>query len=521
MLDQMKKLDIILASIQALDVKIDLERLKTTSGAAYDFVDRRKEDTIYDYCLPGTRREMIKNITLWCHKPHQTVFWICGMAGTGKSTLVRTVAKQIEIEGLPVASFFFRQEIADQKDGSLFVPSIVAQLLKKYPILRPHVAAALEDDLMLPGGPMSNQFTQLLKKPMSHANLDQLVLVIDALDECHAGDAKIILVQLAQLAKQSNLRIIITSRPEPALRADFNNIKSDSIRLEEIRDEVEADIRQFFQSSFKSLVEEDAIKPATRLSHGWPDDATIEQLVQLTNPLFIFAATLYRYVKASTPIQRLKEILEENQHTILPGIGQVYLPILKQVYAGADKQQMADFRAVVGSIVLLRNPLSIQALSGLLERDPGDIYEVLDPLHSVLSVPNDLAVPVRILHKSFMDFLLYTEHEFRIDDTSTNMALLESCLKLMDNLREDICSVSTPSTKRSDIDNVSDFISPELEHACLYWTSYVNGSIQDNDQVHQFLQRHFLHWVEALSWLGRFPQAIKCVSHLRQLIGVS
>ena len=521
-MSEMKRLDIVRATVQALNVKLDLHRLRPASGAAYEVVDDPKELTVYNYCLEGTRQKLIEQINSWCHQSHQKVFWVCGMAGTGKSTLIRTVARQIETEGLLAASFFFRQDIADQKDATLFVQSIVAQLIKKYPILRPHVAAALDNDLTLPGGSISNQFKRLVKEPISKAGLANLVLIVDALDECKQEHAKVVLANLALLAKELRLRIVLTSRPESDLRAAFDDLGPDSIRMEEVKEGVEPDLRLFFRTFFSDLVEKDAKRSTPHLEAGWPDDETIEKLVTLAMPLFIFAATVIRYVSEYKPKERLVAVLKENQNTNVTGIDRVYLPILQQIYTGADDQVRADFQSVAGPLILLRNPLSIPALSSLLGLSLADVGQVLEPLHSVLRVPNDLNSPVQILHKSFKDFLLESKHEFSIDNERTHDDLLRHCLRLMeDKLHMDICKVKAPGLRRVAFTQVSSYITPELEYACLYWSSHVREAIQDGGLVHRFLERHFLHWLEALSWLNRLSSAFTSITELLDRFEVS
>ena len=64
------------------------------------------------------------------------------------------------------------------------------------------------------------------------------------------------------------------------------------------------------------------------------------------------------------------------------------------------------FRKVVGSIVVLESPLSTRSLARLLQVPQKEVECRLDALHSVLSVPEDEDVPIRLLHLSFRDFLV-------------------------------------------------------------------------------------------------------------------
>jgi WD40 repeat protein len=43
----------------------------------------------------------------------------------------------------------------------------------------------------------------------------------------------------------------------------------------------------------------------------------------------------------------------------------------------------------------------------------------------------------------------------------------------------------------------------------------------DDDQVHVFLREHFLHWFEALGWLGKVSEGIHAISLLESIVSVS
>ncbi|BAE55954.1 unnamed protein product [Aspergillus oryzae RIB40] len=95
--------DRIIESVQAL---IQNFGLPIAEGASYDSYDNQHEDK----CLPETRTELRHQITDWAGSPEgECIFWLNGMAGTGKSTIARTVAQSLREKGLLGASFFFKK----------------------------------------------------------------------------------------------------------------------------------------------------------------------------------------------------------------------------------------------------------------------------------------------------------------------------------------------------------------------------------------------------------------------------
>jgi hypothetical protein len=64
----------------------------------------------------------------------------------------------------------------------------------------------------------------------------------------------------------------------------------------------------------------------------------------------------------------------------------------------------------------------------------------------------------------------------------------------------------------------------EVAYACSYWVQYAVMSgeyLKDDGDVHQFLTNHLLHWIEALSWLGRTSYVIHSLGSLQAIVDVS
>jgi hypothetical protein len=189
-----------------------------------------------------------------------------------------------------------------------------------------------------------------------------------------------------------------------------------------------------------------------------------------------------------------------------------------------------EFREILSPIAILASPLPTACLSRLLEIPKQDIDSRLVLLHSVLDIPPDPNAPVKLLHLSFRDFLVDSDkhaNDFWVDEKETHRKLAGRCLQLLgDHLAKDICRLQKPGTLRKDIDKqtIDGYLPPEVQYACLYWIYHLKGSeskVQDEDQAHQFLKRHFLHWLEALSLIGRISESIGLIDELQRIVDVS
>lgn len=188
-------------------------------------------------------------------------------------------------------------------------------------------------------------------------------------------------------------------------------------------------------------------------------------------------------------------------------------------------------KCILGSIVILSSPLSAESLSKLLYTQKQDIDETLEDLHSILDIPEKQTYHIRSHHPSFRDFLLSKERcgdsNFWVEENQAHQMLADNCIRLMSaSLKQNIFALDVPGTLVSEVKSsrVEQCLPPEVQYACLYWVQHLQkgrSRLYDNDRVHQFLQTHFLHWLEALSWMQRMSDGILAISLLESIVPVS
>ncbi|KAJ9654752.1 hypothetical protein H2198_006270 [Neophaeococcomyces mojaviensis] len=525
-------------------------RIKYVEGATFDAYGQ-----IHGACHPATRGELLQEIQDWAQRRgSKSIFWLNGMAGTGKSTISYTIAQWLT-QQRPFgvvdlgASFFFKRGEGDRGSAALLFPTIIRQLSMKVTSLDVHVAKAIDANLDICSKSLGEQFNKLVREPLLQSGCSQrrltYVVVIDALDECEReADIRIVLQLWSSLPQITNvdLRLFLTSRPELPIRLGFKKMSADAYKnmvLHEIPPPIiQRDILAFLKDALAEVREEYNLEPLsdTRLPDDWPGTKILQELTDMAVPLFIVAATIHRFVHDSNPKQRLENILKSRKLGQVSQMGQVYQPVLEQVAVSSrdkhDKEELyGEFRTIVGSIVTLAEPLAQTALAALLNISIETIALHLKPLHSVLQVPVDREAPVRPLHLSFGEFLTGQElrnQPFSVNNPATHSMLLTKCLKLLSSPRplglcENMCNLAYPGQPRRDLAPaiIQARLPPAVQYACRYWTHHAQHSgaqIHDDDKVHDFLQEHFLHWLEALSLLDRLAEAIEYVKTLQSLV---
>jgi hypothetical protein len=140
-------------------------------------------------CLEGTREALLETIYDWVKDTDPfgpRIFWLTGLAGTGKSSVAHTVAEYCHRGQLLGASFFFSRDQADRSDPRLVFSTIAHQLSTFHYSFKTLIAHALEADLDLGRANARTQLQKLITEPLQRASgvSSPVVVVMDALDEC-------------------------------------------------------------------------------------------------------------------------------------------------------------------------------------------------------------------------------------------------------------------------------------------------------------------------------------------------
>ncbi|KAF2863886.1 WD40 repeat-like protein, partial [Piedraia hortae CBS 480.64] len=495
-------------------------------------------------CLDGTRVKILADIMDWAKgSGDPKILWLNGKAGTGKSTIARTVARNLDGadvggEKCIVASFFFKRSQENERNIACLVPTLAKQLAHKMPSLKISIATALRDDAELAGARMEYQFEKLLQLPFESImqqsrRTERVILVIDSLDECGnvKGIEKIVPL-LANLTKVSsvNLRVMITTRPDRTTRGLFNKMDPQlrmMMDLDGMQEEsIENDLRVFFNVELAQIRDKSKSQGFDDLGDSWPGESNFEALVQRSKPVFIVASTICKFIDDTNPHRRLQEMLNQRPQKFSSHMEQTYLPILH--YASLDTHgkkhpdRMQQFSNIVKPLILLEQPLSANSLAELLKCSLNDIREVLDPLRSVLHVPAENSDPIIPYHLSFREFLVDLDGEaraqFGIDEEETHRLLLDKCLDLLRGIFTDrgmsggaieggMCGPMCPGTSpyRISRETIREHISEAVEYAARYWPSHLiqsNPGSKELENLDGFLMTHFLHWIETMSWMG-------------------
>ena len=493
--------------------------------------------------MKGTRRGVLVHLENWLKdEQDRRVFWLNGLAGTGKSTIAQTFAEISFADGKLGASFFCSRDFENRSNLRSIIPTLAFQLAHHYPHFRQELLPVLAANPDVGQESLTSQVEKLLIGPLQATETPTLI-IIDALDECRDKEpASALLSVLSRYVDKIPLvKFFITGRPEPRIRSGFwlklLRPHTDVLRLHDVEPSlVDSDIKLFLKAQLSNIIKN---RSNCDITGDWPSQWDIDILCKKAAGFFIYASTVVKFVASQfhPPDERLSLITslpQDTSHEGKSGIDFLYNQVLEQAFYNVDQGFYAHLKSVVGAVVLVLHPLSIDNLSDLLGNcgTPSRISATLRPLHSLLLIPDNMKDPIRIFHKSFPDFLMDPERcvdpQFFVDPPTHHREILLSCLNVMKRgLKRNICKLDNyislnkvedlPSRKAACIGGA-------LGYACHYWTTHLasttGGSNLEVEEVQKaidiFFKTQFLFWVEVLSLTGNLEVGVYALNDVQQ-----
>jgi len=353
-------------------------------------------------CHPGTRIAIQEIIKRWAGErpPDALVNLMVGAAGAGKSAIMRTIAKLLEEEGKLLGGFFCFRSSKRRNDGSLVIPTLVAQLVKRIPHLRPLVYQAFEDEQGLLTKAIDIQALKLIIEPLNSVDpIERLqwphVILLDGLDEINGLAAQQAIIRVFAYINRhlvSPLHFLVASRPEPPILQAFDEFMGDLWSQLELDDSFKPndDIDRFYIDHFQKIC-----KRNPHLPLGWPGVPVRRILVEKGSGKFIFASVVIGVVgdpsSPLSPQERLDLVLEVTKRGDLQPMERLdllYVTVLCQIPETVRPQVLHILSLVLASGNTLKGLCPTpRFLDALFCMPSGTTKHRLANLHSVLKVP--------------------------------------------------------------------------------------------------------------------------------------
>ena len=194
--------------------------------------------------------------------------------------------------------------------------------------------------------------------------------------------------------KSTNLKIFFATRPERHIRNILLHYKSHQLyRLYDIENSiVEGDVSRYLRHELSSQAVKAAL-PELDPPPWTPSSSELNILLKSSGKLFIVAFTAIKFLlddKRCNPKAQMMDLMQaitidKAGATPLNTLDSVYTQILSvAIPLNSSPEMLSRFHSVIGTIVLLRDPLPIRPLAILLQRDANDVKGPLVNFQSII-----------------------------------------------------------------------------------------------------------------------------------------
>jgi hypothetical protein len=465
----------------------------------------------------------------------ERIYWLNGLAGTGKSTIAASVCEEMDRRRQFCVSFFISRKAPNLRSVQKAVHTIAYQLAEcGSSQSRDAICRALQERPSVLTKSLQEQVSALVTEPLRH--MSSLVIIIDALDECETmvlGRKGTDLLSLLadSVCSLANVKLFVTSRNEDSLRKAFVNIvqrnAAQVVQLHEIEKSiVRDDIRAFLTHSFAKIMQDRADDFLS--TARWPSEPDLTELLRRAGVLFVYAVTVINFVsyEMTDPMEQLKLVLDTKYNSTgqpFRLLDELYTQVLANFSfseAPLDNTVLSQLRSILGALVFSLEPLRVHAIVELTGRNLAEVNPLVRRLAAVILGGGQ--EPVSLFHPSFFDFITSSERcqdtKFLLQPSIQHQELAHCCLRVMNStehgLRYNICELVNPSVANKDVrdlDGRLGKVTEAVRYATVYWAAHLScGDRVGNDlktELVSFCENHLFHWIELLSLLGRLSAA--------------
>ena len=356
----------------------------------------------------------------WLSEDRSLVLWLHGDPGKGKTMLAialieefsKTTQLHESTSSVNLVYFFCDNQDDRRRSPTLILRGLIYQILCQHPNLTVYLRNEYEKQReQLFSSPNSLQsLWRIFHSIIKYSGLQEIFVVIDALDECDPETMEIFLVLLdpyinvdnddfnhVSLKDQGcNIKWLLTSRNDLKIKQPLTG--SLDISLEENSAHVDEAVLKFIDVKVKQL---------TRVKHYSEELRSFveENLRQKAEGTFLWVALACRELSKSSV---LSMNTEEMLLQLPSGITPLYTRIMDQVLTSGDEKTTAYVKAILQSMIVALRPLTLPELAvaaGLPKQYHNNLHilgEYMEQCGSMVAVRQRQAYFVHLSAKTYL-----------------------------------------------------------------------------------------------------------------------
>ncbi|EMD36813.1 hypothetical protein CERSUDRAFT_73859 [Gelatoporia subvermispora B] len=368
-----------------------------------------------DECMEGTRVGILQALDTWKDDDGGSrIFWLDGMAGTGKSAIARSFCLSLRRAGMLGGSFFCVKG-SSRGTAKHIIPTLAVSIARQVPAYRDALLNVLQEnpDIYINA---DKHVTDLLERPLriaSESKLPRLVLVVDAPDECSNHKAtECILRKLVARAPHIPIRLFISSRPEQVIRRHLRSQPSNIVsefRLQSIKQPlVQGEIRLYIDQRLREIrIRQRRLDPPYEFPPDWPCEDDVAALTRHSGNLWICAYSAIHHIERD-PVPRLERMVERittgNHHW--EALERIYQPILTRAVNPDELEddEIGAVKRILAIILTSPEPVPLSAIQARVGISAHQVNTSLEHLHPIIDISLDADCVISPIHLSLRDY---------------------------------------------------------------------------------------------------------------------
>ncbi|KAL7920860.1 hypothetical protein ACQKWADRAFT_152275 [Trichoderma austrokoningii] len=474
--------DSCLADLRITDPRDDKTRIEETKGNLL-------RDS-YCWILEHADFEM------WRNDPQCRLLWIKGDPGKGKTMLLCGVIDELEeLKAYRLSYFFCQATEAKLSNATAVLRGLIYSLVIQQPSLISH----MRDDHDRAGKKLfedNNAWTALsriFKAILNDPSLNNVVLIIDALDECTEGLPRL-LTLIREMSSSFPAKWIVSSRNWLNIENKLKSAKQKiSLCLELNENSISAAVQTYIHYKVNLLAEENSYDDEIR-------EHTQRYLISNANGTFLWVALVCQNLEDVQSWNVLEEL-----ETYPPGLNSLYKRMLDQILHLKNEKNISFCKQALTIISTVYRPVTLHELHSLVgspEECLDDISlfaEIIRLCGSFLTIRGDT---IYFIHQSAKDYLTTDKAWSTISPSSANdihYSIFSQSLQSMNSaLQRDIYCLGAPGYHINEVQPPNSDPLIAVRYSCVYWIDHL-CDYNKRGLINIFLRHHFLHWLEALN----------------------
>ncbi|OBS17519.1 hypothetical protein FPOA_12011 [Fusarium poae] len=451
------------------------------------------------------------------------LLWITGDPGKGKTMLLCGIIDELEKGPNSPLSYFFCQATEPQLNNAVSVlRGLIYLLIIHQESLISYVRSEYDHtgEKLFQGSNVWVSLVGILTKMLEDPILKDVLLVVDALDECITDRPKLLdfIVQTSS-SSSSHVKWIISSRNEQDIQGALDYAEQKvRLHLELNPDSISKAVGTYIKYKVGQLARRKNYDTQTR-------DAISNHLTSNANDTFLWVALVCQEL-ADSELTRKRHTLAKLK-SFPPGLNPLYKRMMEQISNSDD----ADIcKEILATASVVYRPITLEELKvlapSLEDDDYDDLPQIISSCGSFLTLREGV---IYLVHQSAKEFLLneVSDQVLTYGEVHQHHAIFSKSLTaLSQTLQRDICKLNAPGfpfdkVLPTDLEPLS-----PIRYSCVYWVDHLhvsvstefNNFLQDNGIVHRFIKENYLYWLECLGLLRSMSEGVRAMNKLEALV---